>query len=171
MPIHSLSLLLYSVRHMDENRPLLRHTLATLAYRAARALEDAPAGFAAFNAAGRQPVQILAHMGDLLDWALAMAEGQPRWQNSTPLTWPEEQSRFFAAIAAFDAYLASSDPLHAPINRLMQGPIADALTHTGQLAMLRRMAGCPIRGENYYVAAIEPGQVSASQPAPVKPLK
>lgn len=156
---------------MDETRALLRHTLAALAYRAARALENAPADFAGFNGAGRQPAQILAHMGDLLDWALAMVQGRQHWQNSPPLAWPEEQKRFFASLAAFDAYLASPDPLHASIDRLMQGPIADALTHTGQLAMLRRMAGSPIRGENYYVAAIAAGQVSADQPAPVKPFK
>jgi len=94
----------------------------------------------------------------------------PRWQNSQPLPWPEEEKRFFASLGAFDDLLASADPLHAPIERLFQGPVADALTHVGQLAMLRRLAGCPTRGENFYVAAIATGQVSADQPAPVKPF-
>lgn len=155
---------------MDEKRDLLRHTLATLAYRTARATENAPASFADFDGAGRRPVAILAHMGDLFDWALAMAQGSPAWHNSAPLAWAEEQKRFFAALGAFDAYLASTAELHAPIERLFQGPIADALTHAGQLAMLRRLAGAPIRGENYYVAAIAAGQVEAAQPAPVKPF-
>jgi hypothetical protein len=153
---------------MDEKRELLRHTLAALAYRAARALDNAPENYAAFDAAGRQPLQILAHMGDLFDWALSMASGNPRWQNSQPLPWPEEEKRFFASLGAFDAFLASADPLHAPIERLFQGPVADALTHVGQLAMLRRLAGSPTRGENFYVAAIAVGQVTADQPAPVK---
>ena len=155
---------------MNSDRELLRHTLATLAYRAARAVQDAPESFAGYDGAGRQPVQILAHMGDLFDWALSMAEGNQRWNPSEPLAWAEEQRRFFAALQAFDAYLTSGERVHAPIERLFQGPILDALTHVGQLAMLRRMAGCPIRGENYYVAAIAVGQVGAEQAAPVKPF-
>ena len=155
---------------MDEKRSLLRHTLATLAYRATRALEDAPQAFANFDGAGRRPIQILAHMGDLFDWALSIAQGNPAWRNSQPLAWPQELQRFFAALAAFDAFLASSPPLQAPVERLMQGPVADALTHTGQLAMLRRLAGSPIRGENFYVAAIAAGQVGPAQPEPVKPF-
>ncbi len=155
---------------MDEKRSLLRHTLATLAYRATRALEDAPQAFANFDGAGRRPIQILAHMGDLFHWALSIAQGNPAWRNSQPLAWPQEQQRFFAALAAFDAFLASPAPLQAPVERIMQGPVADALTHTGQLAMLRRLAGSPIRGENFYVAAIAAGQVGPSQPEPVKPF-
>ncbi len=155
---------------MDEKRDFLRHTLATLAYRTTRALENAPASFADFDNAGRRPVQILAHMCDLLQWGLSMAQGNPAWQNSQPLGWPQEQQRFFAALSAFDAYLASSSPLHAPVERLMQGPVADALTHVGQIAMLRRLAGSPTRGENFYVAAIAIGQVNPVQPEPVKPF-
>jgi hypothetical protein len=155
---------------MDDKRNLLRHTLATLAYRTTRALEGAPESFAEFSGAGRAPAQILAHMGDLLHWALSLAQGNQRWQNSQPLAWPQEQQRFFDALAAFDAFLASSAPLHAPIERLFQGPVADALTHTGQLAMLRRLAGSPIRGENFYVAAIAAGQAGPAQPEPVKPF-
>ena len=156
---------------MDEKRELFRHTLATLAYRTARALESAPESFADFDGAGRRPVQILAHMGDLFDWALSMAQGKPAWHSSEPVAWAEEQKRFFAALGAFDAFLASTVELRAPIERLFQGPVADALTHAGQLAMLRRLAGAPIRGENYYVAAIAAGQVDAAQPAPVQPFK
>jgi len=153
---------------MDEKRELMRHTLAALAYRAARAVENAPEEFAGFDGAGRTPAQILAHMGDLFDWALSIAEGRQRWHDSAPLPWREEQKRFFAALGAFDDYLASAEPLHAPIERLFQGPVADALSHTGQLAMLRRLDGCKIRGENYYVANIVTGRVGAEQPAAVQ---
>ena len=156
---------------MDEKRAMLRHTLATLAYRAARALENAPENFADFAAAGRQPVQILAHMGDLFDWALSMAQGNPRWRVSQPLAWAAEQQRFFSSLASFDSYLASPEPIHAPLELLLQGPVADALTHVGQLAMLRRLSGSPTRGENFYVAAIGVGQVTTEQPAPVQPFK
>ncbi|MGD0786967.1 MAG: hypothetical protein ABR898_03210 [Terracidiphilus sp.] len=153
---------------MDEKRVLLRHTLATLAYRASRALQGAPEHFAGFDGAGRLPVQILTHMGDLMDWALSTAMGQERWRPSQPLAWAEEQQRFFSSLQAFDAFLASGQPLQAPAERLFQGPVADALTHVGQLAMLRRLSGCPIRGENFFVASITVGQVSADQPAPIR---
>ena len=155
---------------MNSDRELFRHTLATLAYRAARALEDSPETFATFDGAGRQPAQILAHMGDLFDWALSMAQGEQRWRNSAPLPWGEEKSRFFTSLQAFDAYCTSGERLRAPIERLLQGPVADAMTHVGQLAMLRRLAGCPIRGENYYVAEISMGLVSADLSAPAKPF-
>ena len=156
---------------MDDKRELLRQTLATLAYRASRAFEDAPEEFADFGGVGRRPVEILAHMGDLFDWALSIASGNQRWHNSQPLPWADEQRRFFASLGAFDEYLVSAEPLHTPIERLFQGPVADALTHVGQIAMMRRLAGYPIRGENYFVATISVGQVGAEQAAPVRPFK
>ena len=156
---------------MNSDRELLRHALATLAYRASRAVEDAPESFAAFEGAGRQPAPILAHMGDLFDWALSMAQGDQRWHNSEPLPWADEKRRFFASLQAFDAYFTSGERLRAPIERLFQGPVADVLTHVGQLAMLRRLAGCPICGENYYFAEISIGHVSADLPAPVEPFR
>ena len=156
---------------MDLTRELLRHTVASLAYRATRALEDAPAQFAEFNGAGRQPVQILAHMGDLFDWALTAVQGNERWHTSKPHSWVTEKQRFFGSLHAFDAYLASNEPLYASAGAIFQGPIADALTHVGQLAMMRRLAGSPICGENYYVAEIKAGQAGAEQPAPVQPFR
>lgn len=160
----------YSSR-MNDKRELLRHTVAALAYRATRALDGAPDTFATFDGCGRQPVQILAHMGDLFDWALSAVEGRERWHTSKPLPWPEEKARFFAILAAFDDYLASGQPLHADPEPLFQGPIADALTHVGQLAMQRRLAGSPTRGENFFVATITAGQVGADQPAAVQPFR
>jgi hypothetical protein len=156
---------------MDEKRELLRHILATVAYRAARALEGAPDSFAGFAGAGRLPVQILAHMGDLFEWALSVAMGQEQWHPTRPRAWREEQQRFFQSLGTFDAFLASEGPLHAPIERLLQGPVLDSLTHVGQLAMLRRLAGSPTHGENFYAASIEVGQVGADQPAAAKPFK
>jgi hypothetical protein len=154
----------------DPARQLLRHTLATLAYRGGKALRGAPDSFAAFQASSgtRTPGQILAHVGDLLDWGLSIAQGQQKWRNSEPLPWPDEVARFFRALEAFDAHLASDADLHAQPGKLFQGPVADALTHVGQIAMLRRMAGVPVKGENYYVARIAAGRLSAEQDAPVR---
>ena len=154
----------------DPGRDLLRHTVATLAYRGGKTLRGAPETFGAFRAAPktRTPLEILAHVGDLLDWALSIAQGKQAWHDSTPLSWDQESARFFAALAAFDACLASGQPLGSPAEKLFQGPIADALTHIGQIAMLRRLAGSPVKGENYFRANITIGRVGAEQAAPVR---
>jgi hypothetical protein len=149
----------------DSKRELLRHTVATVAYRGGKAVKSAPAGFNSFraNETTRTPEQILAHIGDVYDWALSLARGKQTWNNSTPLTWDAEVKRFFATVKAFDDYLASEEELHCPAEKLFQGPVADSLTHIGQIAMLRRMAGGPVKGENYYVAEIEIGRVGPEQ--------
>jgi hypothetical protein len=156
---------------MDEKTELLRHAVATVAYRAARALNGAPEDFGSYTGAGRKPVEILAHMGDLFEWALTAVRGEMRWHVSTPLEWEAEKRRFFAALTAFDAALAEGGSIPVPIDRLMQGPVADALTHVGQLAMLRRLAGCPARSENMYVAAIEVGRAGAEQAEAIAPFR
>lgn len=147
----------------------LRHAVATLAYRAAKVLRDEPAEFSSFRLAegSRSAGEILAHMGDLFDWALSQAKGKQRWRNSKVRPWSKDVERFFSALKAFDEYLASSAKLHAAPGKIFQGAIADALTHTGQIAMLRRLAGARVRGENYYVAKIEAGRVGPDQKAPV----
>ena len=152
----------------NSSRQMLRHTVATLAYRGGKTVRDAPASFASYRAAEttRTPEEILAHIGDLLDWALSIAQGQQQWHTSTPLAWDQEAERFFAALRALDDFLASESPLAVSPEKLFQGPIADALTHVGQIAMLRRMADIPIRGENYCVAEIESGTVGPAQPPP-----
>ncbi len=149
-------------------REFLRHTLATIAYRGGKAVRDAPPQVASFRLGetSRTPAEILAHVGDLFDWALAIAKGEPRWHDSPPLPWEQEVARFFEALRRFDAYLASSEPLAAPPEKLFQGPIADALTHVGQISMLRRLAGMPLRGENYFLTEIVAGRVGPEQASP-----
>lgn len=148
---------------------MLRHTLATLAYRAAKILQSAPPDFGSFQSGPgtRTPVEILAHIGDLLDWAICLADGRHAWRDSTPQPWADEVRRFFVAMEHLDRRLASEQPLGFPPERLFQGPIADALTHVGQIAMLRRMAGSPVRGENYFKADIVCGRVGPGQAEPV----
>jgi hypothetical protein len=147
----------------------LRHAVATLAYRAAKPLRDTPADFSGFRAAegSRSAGEILAHLCDLFDWALSQARGEERWQDTPARAWNEDTARFFAALTAFDEYLASDSELHAPVEKLFQGAVADALTHVGQIAMLRRLAGARVRPENYSVAKIEAGKTGAAQNAPV----
>ena len=153
---------------MDEARALLRHTVATVAYRGGKAVRGAPASFASYSGDGseRTALKILAHLGDLYDWALTQAKGAEAWNDSPPLEWEREVERFFAALERFDAYLAGDEPLGWTVERLFQGAIADALTHTGQLTLMRRLAGSPIRAENYAKADIAAGRVGAAQMAP-----
>lgn len=153
---------------MDPTRAFLRHTVATVAYRGGKAVRGAPASFAAYSPDGsdRTPAKILAHVGDLYDWALSQARGAEAWSESTPLDWDGEVARFFTSLQRFDDYLASDAPLAVAAEQLFQGAIADSLTHVGQLAMLRRLAGARMRSENYSRADIVAGRVGPQQTAP-----
>lgn len=152
----------------DTRRQFLRHTLATIAYRGGKALRGAPETFAEFHASEscRTPGQILAHVGDLFDWALSQAKGQERWSGSRPLAWDDEVKRFFNTLQALDNYLASDSALGSTPEKLFQAAIADSLTHIGQISMLRRLAGSPVRAENYSRAEIVAGRVGAEQASP-----
>jgi hypothetical protein len=150
-------------------RHVLRHLVATIAYRGGKVLRGAPEGFGSTSAGpgSRSAIEILAHVGDLFAWGLALADGEHRWSEAPPRDWQAQTGRFYAGLAAVDERLASPEPLGRPALRLLQGPLADALTHVGQLAMLRRLAGAPVRGENYFKARIEAGRVGPDQPSPV----
>ena len=147
------------------DRELFRHAVATVAYRAEKATRDVPASFAnaRLGASSRTPVEILAHMGDLFDWALSMAQGIPTWNNTTPRAWDEERARFFDSVQAFDAVLASDADIRNDLTYLLQGPVADALTHVGQLTMLRRLHGVPMKSESYNRADVVAGRVGSVQ--------
>ncbi len=151
-------------------RAVLRRLLATLAYRAAKVLRDAPPGFDArdFGVATRRPVQILAHMGDLMAWAITTARGATVWKAGGGSTWDVEKQRFFDGLAELDRELAAQGPFAGSIDQLIQGPLADALTHVGQLAMLRGMAGHPVTPESYARAEIVTGRVGLEQAQPVR---
>ena len=153
---------------IEDQRQLLRHTAATLAYRARKILSDAPSGCSSLRAcdSGRSAGEILAHLCDLFDWGLALADGHHVWHDTRPQTWEADVARFYDALARFDARLAADAPLGNTVERLFQGPVADALSHLGQIAMLRRLAGAPIRGENYFAADITAGRVGPDQAAP-----
>jgi hypothetical protein len=157
-----------SVADSDPKREMLRHALATLAYRGGKAIRNAPEGFAVIHIdeGVRAPGQILAHIGDLMDWALSIAMGDRTWRDSKPLAWEKEVERFFATVKKFDDYLASTESVHTTPEKLLQGPVADALTHVGQIAMLRRIAGGPMKSESYYDADVAVGRVGAEQTKP-----
>lgn len=152
----------------DPKTELLRHALATIAYRGGKALRGSPPEFATFRAAEgvRSPAEILAHIGDLFDWALSMARGKQAWHDSKPLPWAEEVTRFHHTLEVFDEYLASGQPIATASETLLQGPVADALNHIGQLTILRRISGAPIRAENYAKAEITAGRLGLDQPTP-----
>jgi hypothetical protein len=158
----------HPVPPIPDGREMLRHTLATLAYRASKALRGAPASFSTFRVAdgSRTPGEILAHLGDLMDWALSQARGDQKWANTPAGDWNADVDRFFRSAGALDAYLASDAELHFGAQKIFQGAIADSLTHVGQINMLRRIASAPVRAENYARADIAAGRVTLEQPAP-----
>jgi hypothetical protein len=149
-----------------ELRPL-RQLAATLAYRAAKVLRDAPPSFATYAGGDstRTPIRIVAHMGDLMAWGVSMAKGGYDWKAAGGEDWNTEVTRFFEGLSALDAAMAA-DGFNGSVDKLIQGPLADALTHVGQLAMLRGMAGAPVRPESYAKAAITIGRVGLDQPPP-----
>ncbi len=148
--------------------PNSRHVVSTIAYRGGKVLRDAPEGFGSTSVGpgSRTAVQILSHMGDLFDWGLALADGEHRWQETSSDDWDGQVERFFAGLAAVDERLKSHEPLGRPGMKLFQGPLADALTHVGQIAMLRRLADAPVKGENYFKADVEVGRVGLEQSEP-----
>jgi hypothetical protein len=148
-------------------RAMLRHTLATLAYRAEKVLRDVSDGFANQQIAPgvRTPLELVGHLGDLMAWATRTAQGQWVWKAESVGEWNADVDRFYAGIAELDQVLASDTPLGHPAGVIFQGPIADALTHVGQLAMLRRLAGAPVRPESYGRAQIAVGRVGRDQSA------
>lgn len=157
-----------------DGREFLRHTVATLAYRSRKILSNVPTDFSAFRACGpgqdprgcRSAGEILAHVCDLFDWGAALARGEHTWRETKPQAWNADVARFFDTLAQFDAAVGPDAPLGSAAERLFQGPVADALTHMGQLAMMRRLAGAPVRGENYFTAEITAGRVGMDQARP-----
>ena len=146
---------------LEPKRELLRHLVATVAFRGGLAVWDAPAGFSAFrmHEATRTAGEILAHLGDLIEGSHHLIKGEFIYLQSSPRLWEEDVKRFFGAIGELDRYLVSDRPLAQPIERLVQGPVADALTHVGQIVMLRRLAGRPIREEGYFTAPVAAGAI------------
>ena len=145
----------------ESAKELFRHTLATLSYRGGKAFREAPHSFSGFRIGpdGRTAGEILAHICDVLDWGLIMAKDKHVWRESTPQTWGQDVERFFAVLRAFDDFILSDAPLQAPLDKLFQGPVADALTHIGQIAMLRRLAEAPLKAENYFRADVAVGRI------------
>jgi hypothetical protein len=155
----------------DPTRDFVRHAVATLAYRGSKILRGAPADFAGVRAGDsptgtRNALEILAHLGDLLDWSSLLVAGEKGWHGSPPQSWEHEVGRFYDGLRKVDAALASGSSPSMPLEKIFQGPIADAFTHLGQLSLLRRIAGSPIRGEAYVLSDIAVGRVGPEQPPP-----
>ena len=147
---------------LESKRDLLRHLVATLAYRGGIAVLGPPLNFSEFriHETTRTAGEILAHLGDLVQGSLYLVKGEFVYLQSSPQTWEEDVKRFFNAVKEFDLYLASEAPLAQPIEKILQGPIADALTHVGQIVMMRRLAGKPIREASYFTAEIKAGEIN-----------
>lgn len=141
----------------DQRQQLMRHLLAALAYRTRSAIAGAPANFASFAQTGKTPVQILSHMGDLIAWPLSWY-AEAKWAPAKLTSWDEAVQRFFTLLHELDAVMARGDRLNKySLEQMLQGPVGDALTHVGQLAMMRRLAGAPTKAENFAEADVRIG--------------
>jgi hypothetical protein len=151
--------------HSATAAELVRHTVATLAYRAEKVLRDPPEGFADYrlSPSSRTPLEILEHLGDLVEWADRMARGEYRWEPAPAGSWAGASDRFFRSLLALDDSLGTSTFDAHSADQIFQGPIADALTHVGQLAMIRGVINAPIRPESYARAEIRTGRVGREQ--------
>jgi hypothetical protein len=158
---------------MDDQRKLLIHFLAALAYRTQKSLRDAPPEFSAFRAAPkvRTPHELIRHMDGVLGYARTFFIGGCYHVPSFP--------DFFAAVAHFHETLEDlarhleigTELRSITFENLLQGPCSDAMSHAGQLAMLRRLAGIPVPPENFIYAAITSANLGPDQPLPMSPDK
>ncbi len=156
---------------MDNKRHMLRHFLAALAYRTQKALRGAPEDFSEFKAGNsvRTPKELVRHMTSVLGYARTFFTGGEYWPEELP-TFRDEIERFHEMLATMREHLDAGTPLTGLTEeQLLQGQFSDAMTHVGQLAMLRRLHGGPIRSENFIHAAISPENLSSQQPEPVAP--
>jgi len=157
---------------MDDKQSLLRHFLAALAYRTQKALRDAPAEFGDFRAAGevRTPAELVRHMTSVLGYSRTFFIGGQYRPEPLP-SLNEEIIRFHDMLEELARHIKAGTPLLQEMSaeRLLQGPLSDAMTHAGQLAMLRRLAGIPVPPENFIFADIEPGRLGVEQAEPLRP--
>ena len=159
---------------MDSKRKLLNHFLAALAYRTQKALRDAPEDFGSFRVMEgvRTPAELVRHMTSVLGYARTNFIGGRYWPE--PLdSLTAEVERFHEMLGILAQHLRNGDALLDGMSeeRLLQGPFSDAMTHAGQLALLRRLAGAPVPPENFIVAEIEANRLGPDQPKPKSPDK
>ncbi len=156
---------------MDPKRAMLKHFLAGLAYRTQKALRGAPDSFATFSAGGnvRTPHRLVHHMDSVLGYATTFFTGG-EYRQPMLASFSEELARFHRTLERLAAHLDSDVELRgiSPEN-LLQGPFSDAMTHAGQLAMLRRLAGSPVAAENFVFALIDASNLTPNQPMPARP--
>ena len=157
---------------MDDKRQVLRHFLAALAYRTQKALRGAPAEFGSFRAAAgvRTPAELVCHMTSVLGYARTFFVGGEYRPAPLP-SLEEEVTRFHEMLVRLAQHLETGSPLLREMSaeRLLQGPFADAMSHAGQLAILRRLCGSPVAPENFIVAAIDGERCGAEQAEPASP--
>jgi len=156
---------------VDDKRYMLRHFLAALAYRTQKALRGAPDSFADFRAGNdvRTPKELVQHMTSVLGYARTFFTGGSYWPDPLP-TFEDEIARFHDMLGSLRDLLETDAPLNdLTEEQLLQGQFSDAMTHAGQLAMLRRLHGEPVRSENFIHAAISPDNLTSDQPEPVAP--
>lgn len=157
---------------VDRDRALLRHFLAAIAYRTQKAVRDAPAHYPSFSAGNdaRTPVELVQHMTSLMGYVRTLFVGGSFPRRLEPLpAFGDEVARFHEMLGQVGELLESDTPLSISVEQLLQGPLADTMTHVGQLAMLRRLAAAPVAPENFIYADIRADRLGVRQPPPARP--
>src|SRR6185503_14650582 len=82
-----------------------------------------------------------------------------------------EVRRFHDMLEDLGRHIETGSPLLEGMSaeRLLQGPFSDAMTHAGQLAMLRRLAGSPVAPEDFSRAEIRSERLGPDQAEPARP--
>ena len=155
---------------MSEKGDLLRHFLASIAYRATKAIKDAPGCYPELDIGKgfRTPREILHHITGVLSYAHSFYEHyDTTYFEDKP--WDGEVKHFYETLTNLDRSLREKSPGEVTEEQLLQGPLSDSMAHIGQLLMLRRLADSPVPAENFIYADIRKGVVGPDQPEPVAP--
>lgn len=155
---------------MSNKSEMLRHFLASIAYRATKAIKNAPDNYPTFNLGKgvKTPLRILHHITGVLTYAHSFFEHYETTHFEVK-SWSAEINELYKILSKLDVSIQEKNPNKVTEEQLLQGPFSDAMTHVGQLSMLRRMVDSPIPSENFIFADIRKGEVGPDQPDPVAP--
>ncbi len=138
---------------MNQNSHFIQHFLKVLSYRFEKAIHNAAESYPK-HASGhgiRTPLELLGHMNGVLEFAISSLKNQPR-RNIPEQSWQEQITLYYEKLKELNQLMQENSFDTDTLERILQGPLADAMTHIGQLAMMRRLANSAIAGENYFAA-------------------
>ena len=155
---------------MSNKSEMLRHFLASITYRATKAIKNVPETYPAHDLGKgvKTPLRILHHITGVLTYAHSFFEHYDTTHIDVK-SWDAEVGEFYSILSKLDKSIQEKKPKEVTEEQLLQGPLSDAMTHIGQLSMLRRLADSPLPSENFIFADVRKGAVGPNQPDPIAP--